>query len=374
MLKDYFIILGENELMEEENCVQQVPESAYLLLCTAAGRVILTSGSMQLLVGEDFVGRNLNDFIEDGTAAQIIAAAAWGEALDFECVLANRRFVCSSENLEGNICIHFFPVGDDGRIFMGMSAASLLGREMNNSLSVMFLAMGQIRPQLIGQAREDAAVLMQNLYKLLRLSHNLSDCAQAENGLLHLHITEEDAVKICTDLVSRLKEPCLRRGIQLALTTPDAPVICRIDREKLERMILNLVSNSINAQKDGGNVGIELEERDGQLLITVSDSGPGMRDCGTEATFRKFCTADPADPESVGGAGFGMALCRAFAELHGGRIIVVGGAGGASVTIQLPLNASPMQTPLSADPPDYAGGVDRVLLELSTALNKESYY
>lgn len=360
--------------MKDESGALQMPESTYLLLCTAAGRVILTSGSLQLLVGEDLTGRNLNDFIEDATAARVIATAALGEPLEFDCSMVNRRFSCHAEGSEGNICIHLYPVGEDGKIYMGISAAHLLGREMNNALSAMFLAIGQIRPQLIGQAREDAAVMTQNLYKLLRLSHNLSDCSMAENGLLRLYITEEDATKICADLVTRLREHCLRRGIVLNVTLPEQPVVCRMDREKVERMILNLLSNAINAQKDSGEVTLAVEEREADLLITVSDAGPGLRDCGAEAIFRKYRTADPAAADSIGGAGFGLALCRAFAELHGGQIIVVGGIGGGVVTIQLPKNAVPTQAPLSSAPPDYAGGVDRVLLELSTVLNKESYY
>lgn len=360
--------------MEDEDCTLHMPESTYMLLCTAAGRVILTSGSMQLLVGEDLTGRNLNDFIEDGTAARVIAGTIQGENLDFDCTVANRRFSCSAEGMEGNICIYFYPVGDDGKIYLGISAAQLLGREMNNALSAMFLTMGQIRPQLIGQAREDAALLTQNLYKLLRLSHNLSDCALAENGQLRLHLAEEDAAKICRDLAMQMRELCLRRGIQLRLDMPEDPVICCVDREKLERMVLNLVSNAIGAQKDGGEVGIALEERENDLLITVSDAGPGMRDYGAEATFHKYRTADPLDIASVGGAGFGLALCRAFAQLHGGQIIIVGGRDGAAVAIQLPKNAIPTQAPLTSEPPDYAGGLSRVLLELSTVINKESYY
>lgn len=344
----------------------------YLLLSTAAGRVIYCSGSLRLLLGEDLTGRNLNDFLEDQTTAQIVAAALRGESLDFGCTLERRRFSAFAESVAGNICVTFYPLDENGTPTFAGNTAGLVVRELNAALHTMFLALGEIRPQLIGEAREDGAVLAQNLYRLLRLSHNLSDCADAERGLLRLHVTEEDAVRLCGGLAQRLEGPCRSRGVRLRWEAPAEPIVFRGDREKIERMLLNLIANALAAQKDGGEVtlAVAAAEAEDEVVFTVMDSGPGVADTGS--LFRKYRLADPADGASMGGAGFGLALTYAFARLHGGQVLYSGGSG-AAFQIRLPRNLQGVLAPLGAAAQDYAGGIDRVLLELATVLGKENY-
>ena len=346
-------------------------EDSYQLLCTVSGRILMVSGALRLLLGGDPAGRNLNDYFEDELTARIVAAGLSGSALDFRCTMGGRAFSCSAVGVDHSIGITCCPL-DDGMRVPGEHTAGLVAREMNSALAAMFLAMRQIRPQLIGEAREGGEVLSQNIFKLLRLSHNIADCALAQKGLLTLHITEEDAVRLCDGLVLRMNEPCRSRGIRLHWECPARPIPCRVDREKTERMLLNLISNAIAAQRGGGDVTLSVEERENTVVFTVADSGPGVTDGA--ALFQKYRTADPADPGSLGGAGFGLALTASFARLHGGQALYSGGPGGGAVfRLQLPLNTQGSLAPLAAGMQDYAGGVDRVLLELATVLNKESY-
>ncbi len=349
----------------------------FYFLCSASGRVLFTAGSLKLFLENDLTGRNLNDFLPHKSAADIIAAAHQKKYHAFECELLRSHFRGSAEPEDEYIVVMLFPISEDGKAFIRKSSAQFLSREISGQLGMMSAALNMMRREserLDAQERLTVpiSVMGQSIMRLLRLSRNMLDCALYENGDLPLRLQEGDLGAFCRDLASRLHPVCLRAGIRLQWNIPDQPIVCLFDEEKVERMVLNLLSNALKARRDSP-VDIAVSDRGASVAITVTDHSGGIEGEALGAAMNKHAAAAPDRSVTAGGAGFGLALLRAFAARHGGTLILSSSAGGTSACISLPKNLDKERMAFNAAQLDYAGGFDHILLELSTVLDKEFY-
>src|SRR5262249_45272929 len=124
---------------------------------------------------------------------------------------------------------------------------------------------------------------------------------------------------------------------------------------KLERVVLNLVSNALKFAPDGGHVSVRVLADPGGAVLTVADDGPGVPVHLREAIFERFRQADDGAARRFGGTGLGLAIAREIVEGHGGRIgVTEAPSGGPLFRVTLPRNASD-----APDPRDGAAIVDR---------------
>jgi two-component system OmpR family sensor kinase len=112
------------------------------------------------------------------------------------------------------------------------------------------------------------------------------------------------------------------------------------DRERLRQIVDNLLSNARAHTPPATPVSVSVKRVNGDALIEVADSGPGMDDDQVEHVFERFYRADPSRSRSNGGVGLGLSIVAAVAAAHGGRVSAHSRPGaGASFTIALPLLA-----------------------------------
>jgi signal transduction histidine kinase len=110
--------------------------------------------------------------------------------------------------------------------------------------------------------------------------------------------------------------------------------------EKLERVLLNLVTNAVRHTPSGGNVSVVVEPRDGTVVVAVEDTGAGLTQLATQRMFDRFWRDDESRNRSTGGAGLGLAIAQGIVHAHGGTIWAENRrAGGARVAFTLPLAA-----------------------------------
>jgi two-component system sensor histidine kinase FlrB len=105
--------------------------------------------------------------------------------------------------------------------------------------------------------------------------------------------------------------------MQLADGTPRV----RGDRRLLERAVLNLVENALQAVGERGEIGVSLGSRDGRVEVVVEDDGPGLDPEIRERVFEPFFST------KTGGSGLGLALVRKIAEDHGGGVTLTSATG-----------------------------------------------
>jgi two-component system, NtrC family, sensor histidine kinase HydH len=143
-----------------------------------------------------------------------------------------------------------------------------------------------------------------------------------------------DVNQVVRETVPFFQGQALRRGIEPVLDLADGlpPVSC-YSRQDLQHIVLNLVSNSLEAMAErGSRVVISTREEDGGAVLTVADDGPGIRHDLLEKVQEPFFST------KTGGTGLGLAICRALAWQNGGRLEIESAPDlGTRVTVKLRL-------------------------------------
>lgn len=218
---------------------------------------------------------------------------------------------------------------------------------------------------------QDAAILYQNYYRLLRLVNNLSDAV----SLLEtsgMPLRDEDLVTLVEELYLRAVPYAEFCGLELLFHCE--LLVCRIgvNSDALQRLLMNLLSNAFKFTKPGGQVVIELKQTPAQVLLSVTDTGCGIPQEMVPLLFDRYAHTERLDPPPHG-LGLGLPICRHIARAHGGSLMAVSQEGkGTQITLSLP-NRRTGKDVVSDLRFDYAGGFDPVLMELSDALPMHAF-
>ena len=112
------------------------------------------------------------------------------------------------------------------------------------------------------------------------------------------------------------------------------------DVERLEQVLVNVVSNSIKYTPEGGVIEIEARREGEQVIIQVKDNGIGIPDEDLDRIFDRFYRVDKARSREMGGTGLGLAIAREIMQAHKGEISLSSTLGkGTTVTLTLPVEA-----------------------------------
>jgi signal transduction histidine kinase len=182
--------------------------------------------------------------------------------------------------------------------------------------------------------------------RLHRLVENLLELSRAGSGTAARHIepTAVDVLirRVVADVTPRAGERRFRLRLPADLPRPS------IDAVRIEQVVRNLIDNALKYSPPGGTIEVSAARDGGVLVVTVADEGPGVAPEHRERVFDRFFRVEPPGM-SVGGAGLGLAICRRFVEMHGGRMDIDPARGnGAAFRFTLPLpegDAAPMDEP-----------------------------
>lgn len=223
--------------------------------------------------------------------------------------------------------------------------------------------------------REDAPgveLLNQSYHRLLRLAGNLSAAELLDQEAYLQEQSNGDIIALCARLSERLRPLVEAEGLHYHFVCAKKSCVILYSERLVERMVLNLISNAIKFTPEGGSVTLSVQVQQRDVLLSVSDTGCGISEDKMETLFDRYLHSERMDP-APHGLGLGLPLCRAIAEVHGGRIFAQSQEGvGTRITVALPNEQSPIYR-VNDTAFDYAGGFDHVLVELSDALGAKAY-
>jgi signal transduction histidine kinase len=172
---------------------------------------------------------------------------------------------------------------------------------------------------------------------LLSLINDILDLSKIEAGRMELDLAAFDLPTAIDDALLLMRERAGRRGITLERHVDERVGEIRADQRKVKQVLLNLLSNAVKFTPEGGRIDVRVGLADGTAEISVTDTGIGIAPEDHDAVFEEFRQVGAADKKAEG-TGLGLALCRKFVELHGGRIWVTSQMGaGSTFTFTLPL-------------------------------------
>ena len=258
---------------------------------------------------------------------------------------------------------------------MSLDTLAVAAQILRTSLNDQFDVAGSLFPRLEEmedpRIQKDTARLSRSLFQLLRLAANLGDASRAIAGESKAYLARTEITEFFGQLCDRAAVLCDAMAIDLQYHCPARTFFAAIDRQKMERALLNLLSNAIRFTPQGGKIIVRLENLGGTFHLRVSDNGEGIPAEMLSSIFDRYEHRDQlGDPRW--GIGLGLPLVRHIANLHGGTVIVNSAPGaGTAVTMSVSRNLTPSPKDQVNSPIfnyDYAGGYDHVLLELSDAL------
>lgn len=205
--------------------------------------------------------------------------------------------------------------------------------------------------------------MKQNCYRLLRLVNNLIDISKLDSGYLKLNLRNYNVVNIVEDITLSVADYIENKGIELIFDTDVEERIIAIDADKIERIMLNLLSNSIKFTDKGGQVFVNLWDRDRSIIISVKDTGIGIPQDKLDIIFDRFGQVDRTLSRNCEGSGIGLSLVKSIVDMHGGSIRVLSNPGeGSEFIIELPIKL------VKEEPHDkclYKNKVEKIDIEFS---------
>ena len=194
----------------------------------------------------------------------------------------------------------------------------------------------------LNQEQADAVRRIErNTGRLGLLVEDLLTLSRAESGPLDLDHGELDLREVVAEAFELLEDLIGARALDVRLELPEEQVIILGDAPALERVVMNLMSNSIKFTPDGGRVTVTVRPSEGGAELLVSDTGIGIPESDQEQLFTRFFRAAAANEQAIQGSGLGLSIVHALVVQHGGTVSVVSHPGeGTTVTVRLPFPSS----------------------------------
>lgn len=176
-------------------------------------------------------------------------------------------------------------------------------------------------------------------HHLLGLINNILDLSKLEAGKQELTETTVDLIDLADAAVAMLRETARKNGIDIHRDVPGEPLVVRCDAIRIKQVLLNLISNALKFTDEGGSVTLGIRQEAGQIKVTVTDTGIGMKAEDIPRALQPFAQLDSGISRRFEGTGLGLPICSGLVELHGGKMDIESTYGeGTTVSFTLPLS------------------------------------
>lgn len=214
--------------------------------------------------------------------------------------------------------------------------------------------------------RTSLSILNHSYYQLRRLVLNSAIANAIQRGDAFFLPSRQNLSRLCRELVDTVSFFAARHGVSISFTASSEQLEASVDRELIERLLFNLLSESLLQTPEGGEIRVSLTEEGGRLLLSVDDNGRGL---SQERLAQVFEPDTPLDRENIG-----ICLVRRITELHGGVFLLESREGvGSSARVTLPMDLKDSQLFRSAELSYRTNGMETALTQLSTWLTAEDY-
>lgn len=349
-------VLGMIELMALPGfCVQQ----GQITHCNSAAQALLFAPGMKV-----------SEILKDG--AQEYSSFSEG-CLFLTLVCAGIRYSASVRRYRDT---DVFLLEDDADS-SELKSMALAARELREPLSSIMTIADRLFPVAARdgsqETRDQVARINRGLYQMLRVISNMSDAARYSCAASARRETLE-INGFYKEIFDSVQPMVAHTGVCLTFEPLEQKLYCLADREKLERAVMNILSNAIKFTPAGGTIQAKLIRSGGRLAFTVRDSGCGIPE-HIRGNLHNRHLRQPGLEDGRFGIGLGMVLIRSAAAVHGGTVLIDHPDGtGTRITMTMAIDqdtSGNLRSNVLCI--DYAGERDHGLIELSQCLPSQLY-
>ena len=228
---------------------------------------------------------------------------------------------------------------------------------------------------LNSQQRSMLQIVQRNVLVLTQLVSEILDFRKVQNGKMELRLSDFNLAESMKQWIMLFSASAQKKHITISMDAPDT-IMLRADQDKIERICYNLLSNALKYTSEGGEISLMAKEEGGRVMISVADNGCGISSDELPYIFDRFYQAKNAGR----GTGIGLAIVKAFTELHHGEVSATSIEGkGSTFTIHIPVRQKgevtnqstekiePLVEPSSAEEvPNQARHIDELIQPYQT--------
>jgi len=251
---------------------------------------------------------------------------------------------------------------------------------MRRTLTVLNMATETLMP-VVNQMDEpkqgaNLTIINKTYYQLQRLCDNLDHHFRLGAGQARLCLEELDFVSFCRDLTQSTDHFAKRLSHRVHFQADFPHLIAAIDKQKMTKLILNLVSNSLKHLKADGSLTLTLTQSGEDAVLTLRDTGTGIEPSHIGEIFTQY-QAKRSDTDITAGVGLGLNIAQEIARLHGGTLFVTSTPDrGTAVRLRVPIRQekdSGVLTEVSLPYGEGDDGMHLILTELADILDDEAF-
>lgn len=202
-----------------------------------------------------------------------------------------------------------------------------VAHELRNPLGVIQSHLEAMLDGVFPTNTEQIASLQDETLLLKRLVDDLRDLALADAGQLSLHREATDLRALIERTVAMFQAQAAEHQIELHQELDKDVAPLNVDRQRIEQVLRNLISNALRYSPAGASVTVKLSQSQNIVKVQVSDTGPGIPADALAQVFERFWRGDKSRSRALGGSGLGLAIAKQWIEAHGGAIGVTSQVG-----------------------------------------------
>ena len=232
---------------------------------------------------------------------------------------------------------------------------STVSHELRTPLAAMkegiAIVLDEVAGRINGKQKKFLDIAKRNVDRLENMINNILDFQKLEAEKTGLHIQNNDIKQIFLEVHETMVLYAEKNGVELLFELADNLPEARFDRDRIVQVLINLLGNAIKFTPKGGRANLNVQHRDEELIITVSDTGVGIPEKELPKIFERFYRAEQ-HREEIQGTGLGLSIVHKIVMRHGGRVEVESDVGKGSIfTVFLPLDPKPEANllPVTAD-------------------------
>src|SRR6266436_1463833 len=224
-----------------------------------------------------------------------------------------------------------------------------VGHELRTPLTLLIAPLETLlhRFNVDRDTKELLGTMHSNGMRLLKLINDLLDLVRLESGRMEVKHDPLEVSEFVKGLASAARQVADDKRVRLeTFVAPELGAVLG-DRDKLEKIVLNLVFNALKFTPSGGRVELRAEKQAEEFVLIVADTGMGISEKNLPHVFDRFWQADGSSKRKFQGVGIGLALVKELAEIQAGKVTLESQEGkGTTVTVRLPYQKPELvQTP-----------------------------
>ncbi|HTL56553.1 MAG TPA: ATP-binding protein [Candidatus Limnocylindrales bacterium] len=234
-----------------------------------------------------------------------------------------------------------------------------ISHELRTPLTLLIAPLENLlqRFRLDNETKDLLGTMHSNGMRLLKLINDLLDLVRLESGRMEVKREPLEVAEFVKGLASAARQVADDKRLRLETSVDAALGSVLADRDKLEKIVLNLVFNALKFTPSGGRVELRAEKRGDEFFLTVTDTGMGISAKNLPHIFDRFWQADGSSKRKYQGVGIGLALVKELVEIQGGQVTVESQEGkGTIFSVRLPYQKAEAATKSPATSETEAAG------------------